>query len=195
MSNIIISYNVGCSSSLAGLNQLINLFDPLFIFLQEINIISEQLLSQVKSEYEGTCNVDETDLNKPGTAILWKKDVEVVVVNVLPLRLQLLRSSLYGNFVNIYAPTGSQGESARRAIFTTDLLSIIQTNFPKPVMIGDWNCLSRKEDVENWNNLSSDSLTRRISLQLNQLVRDGGYRDGFLINNSARVGYTWRRRG
>ena len=195
MSNLIISFNVGSSSSLAGLYQLIRLFDPLFVFLQEVTITSEQLIAQVGGSYLGICNTDENDGNKPGTAVLWKKGSDAVVVNVVPLRLQLLKSNVYGNFINIYAPTGNQGEQARRHLFTTELLSLTQTSVPQPVLIGDWNCLARKEDVENWQTLSSDSLKQRISAHLKQLVRDGGYTDGYLLKNSNRIGFTWRRRG
>ena len=114
-----------------------------------------------------------------------------MVVNSVPLRLQLLRST----FINVYAPTGNQGENARRNLFSNELLTLSQTVLPKPVLVGDWNCLSRKEDVEDWESLSNVSLSQRISVQLQQLVRISGYVDGFLHGNSRRIGYTWRRRG
>ena len=32
-------------------------------------------------------------------------------------------------------------------------------------------------------------------MELKSLVRDGGFIDGFLIENNKRIGYSWRRRG
>ena len=96
--NIYLSYNVGSNSSLAGLQQLCNLFKPLIIFLQEITISTEQLLAQVGSEYTGICNVDEQNPSKPGNAVLWKKGLEVVVTNGVVLRLQLIKNNAHGNF-------------------------------------------------------------------------------------------------
>ena len=93
-------------------------------------------------------NIEESNPGKPATSVLWRKDIEVIVVNVIPLRLQLIKSVIHGNFVNIYAPTGSQGTQQRRKLFTQDLFSLSQTVFPKPTLVGDWNCLSRREDVE-----------------------------------------------
>ena len=110
MSNLFLSYNVGSSSNLAGLNQLITLYDPLIVFIQEVTITTEQLLTQVNSNFSGLSNIDENEPGKPGTAVLWRKELEVVVTNIVTLRLQLVKSANYGNFVNIYAPTGSQGE-------------------------------------------------------------------------------------
>ena len=172
MSDLIISNNVGCSNNLSGLNQIISLFNPIFIFLQEVTISTEQLLSQLNSNYLGMCNIDTTDgeTRKPGTAILWMREIEAVVIDIVPQRLQLLKSTLFGTFVNIYAPTGSQGERARNLLFSHELLNLVQTTTPKPILIGDWNCLSRKEDVENWETLGADSLNRRISLPLKCLI-------------------------
>ena len=186
MDNKFLSYNVGSNSSLAGVNQLISLFDPLFIFLQEVTISTEQLLAQVSSDYSGMCNTD-IDSTKPGNAVLWKKDIAVVVVNIVVLRLQLVKSDVYGNFVNIYAPTGNQGERGRRNLFTQDLSTLIQNTFPRPFLIGDWNCLTRKEDVENWQTLTTDALSKKLSIHLKQLVKDCRYTDCFLVQNSTRI--------
>ena len=49
--NLYISYTIGSNSSLAGIQQLIDIFDPLFLFLQEVTITTEQLLAQVNSEF------------------------------------------------------------------------------------------------------------------------------------------------
>ena len=61
MENIYLSYNVASSSGLAGLSQLIALFHPVLIFLQEVTVTTEQLLAQVGDQFDGLCNVDESE--------------------------------------------------------------------------------------------------------------------------------------
>ena len=94
----------------------------------------------------------------------------------------------------MYVPTGTQGIQQRRKLFTDELFYLSQTVQPKPILLGDWNRLSTKEDLEDFRELSTASLSQKISIHLNQLVKEG-YFDGFLHNNSSRIGFTWRRRG
>ena len=117
----------------------------------------------------------------------------MTVTNIVPLRLQLLWSTMYGNFVNVYAHSGSKGEKGRKSLFTESLLDITQVTKPKPILIGDWNCLIRLEDKEGWSN--HDQEPTKLSLELKQLISSGYYTDAFLCNNNQRIGYTWRRRG
>ena len=170
MTDLYISYNIGSSTSLAGLKQLINLKNPLIIFLQEVTVSSEQLLAQIGGNFLGVCNVNEDDSSKPGNAVLWRKEINVVVVNVVAKRIQLIKTEHYGNFINTYAPTGTQGEQQRRDLFSEDLLPLIQVTVPKPCLVGDWNCIARREDTEDWESLENTALARKISVQLQQLI-------------------------
>ena len=132
MSNLYLSYSVASSSSLSGLNQLINMLNPIFIFLQEVTLTSEQLVAQVGNSFSAMRNIDPAEPNKPGTAFLWRHSIEdLVVTNITVLRMQLIQSKLYGDFVNIYAPTGSQGTRLRRILFQEDLLPLIQSHICK----------------------------------------------------------------
>ena len=108
--HIYISYNVAGSSSLSGVSQLIKSFDPLFIFLQEIYLSTEQLHTHVGDNYLGVSNIENNGIRKPGSAVLWKSEVNAVVTNIVPLHMQLIQTQSHSNFINIYAPTGSQGE-------------------------------------------------------------------------------------
>ena len=101
MANQYLSYNVASSASLSGLNQLITLFNPIIIFLQEVTVDTDQLLAQVGDNFCGLSNIDPNDTRKPGTAVLWRNEAEVVVSNIVPLRIQAVYSKLYGNFINI----------------------------------------------------------------------------------------------
>ena len=128
MSNQYLSYNVAGSSSLSGINQLLYIFKPILIFIQEINISTEQMLAQIKGEYKGLCNIDSNDSNKPGNAVLWRAGLEVLVTNVVPLRLQHITCKGHGSFLNIYAPTGSQGVRGRRNLFLNDIFPLVSSN-------------------------------------------------------------------
>ena len=120
-----ISYNVAGSSSLSGLNQLLHIYKPLVIFLQEVYLSTEQTLAVVGRGYSGSSNLDVTDFNKPGNAVIWRDFLNVIVDNIVPLRLQVVNIQQFGTFVNVYGPTGSQGERERRSLFTQDLLPLL----------------------------------------------------------------------
>lgn len=102
--------------------------------------------------------------------------------------MQLLKSK-HGDFVNVYANTGTKGEAARRVLFGQDLVSLVAAR-PGLAMVGDWNCITRKEDEE-----FSHKYSRKISPELQQLVRDGEYEDLFVKFNPGKQYFSWRRRG
>ena len=143
----LISYNVGSNSHLAGLQQLVNMYKPDIVFVKEICLNSEQFLIQLGSEYKGVSNVDEADSRRPGTAIGYKDNLECKVTNIKTCRLQCLDISGI-KFVNIYAPSGTQGQRGRRDLFGVDLLQIVAGSTIKPILEGDWNSVARPQDVE-----------------------------------------------
>ena len=69
---------VANSSSLAGLNQLISIFDPLIVFLQEVTITSEQLLSQINGNFMALSNINPEDSGEPGTATISRTNLDIV---------------------------------------------------------------------------------------------------------------------
>ena len=100
--NAFLSYNVASSSTLSGLHLLLNLFKPSIVFLQEITLTTDQLLAVVGSTFNGMSNVDPSDPRRPGNVVLWKSEMnDIVVQNVVPLRLQLLTSTSLGIFINV----------------------------------------------------------------------------------------------
>ena len=119
---IFLSYNVGCSKSLAGLNQLLDMYKPSFVFLQEILMNSANLTSLLGHSYKGISNIDTLDLNKPGTACIWRSHLNVEVSNIVSCRAQILKFNDLA-FINIYAPSGTQNQRARRQLFGDYLLN------------------------------------------------------------------------
>ena len=105
--------------------------------------------------------------------------MDITVNNIVVKHVQHVKSKELGDFINIYAPTGNQGERLRRILFTQELVPLIQSvNFP-PTLVGDWNCIVRKQDTEGWRDGPTDGNGRKTCQHLKQLLDKFGYIDGF----------------
>ena len=145
----IISYNVASSSHLSGLNQLISIHQPIFAFLQEVTLDTNSLNSILPSLYKGESNLDPDCPNKPGTAIIWLRDQNVTVFNLITCRVQILETD-NAHFVNVYGHPGTQGPRDRRLLFKNELLPYLASHQNKlPLLLGDFNCVVRPQDVSN----------------------------------------------
>ena len=184
---VFLSYNVAGSSTLSGLKQLLVTYRPDYIFLQEVAATREQVGAHLGREYECQVNVEE-ESSQPGTAVAWRSSLEVEVIPVVTCRMQLARS-IHGSFINVYPNTGTKGEAARRVLFKQDLMDLISAE-QDVVLVGDWNCIVRREDEE-----FQTKYSRKISVDLQQLIRDGDFVDMFLKFNPGRTYFTWKRKG
>ena len=81
----ILSYNVMSSQNMAGLLAILDLERPDLVLLQENVLNSEHLNTFISSArgYIGASNVDESDVKKPGTAMVWKESLPVTNVTAL----------------------------------------------------------------------------------------------------------------
>ena len=86
-----LSLNVGGSSSLAGLNMTISIVNFDVILLQEVRSTQTQVDALVNRwGYSSLVNIDCQDLNKPGTAILWKNNFPLTgTINLISCKLQM----------------------------------------------------------------------------------------------------------
>ena len=199
--NVFLSYNVAASTDLGQVSQLVAMFKPTFIFLQEVTLDSDSLVAVPGLYgYRGVSNVDHLGATKPGTATLWRTDVEgVVVSNLVPRRVQYITTGNDGIFINLYLPSGSQGERERRVLLTQDLMPMLQAAPARPTLVGDWNCIIHKNEVEPHGGAEGAAAggkpARKLQLELKNLVRDGGFVDGFVHANPGIVDYTWFRPG
>ena len=101
----------------------------------------------MSSHYEGTCNLDDNDVNKPGSAIVWLRVLEVEVTNLVPCRLQLIKV-FNEQFVNVYCHSGTQGQRGRKILFGEDLMEFLLSSGRKlPFLVGDFNCVMSPSDV------------------------------------------------
>ena len=201
----ILSYNVGSSGTLAGLKQLLEMHKPDLVFLQEVTISTEQLKTHLGWKYDGISNIDQYDQKKPGTACIWLSSLQVVVNNILSCRLQTLNYADV-KYINVYAPSGTQKQRARRELFGGGLLNEIvsRTRSKLPVLLGDWNCVLRPQDISDHvagnlqgtleNNGSGSNFQQKRSKELTNIVKSFHYQDIF-IRFHDKVDFTWARPG
>ena len=185
---VYMSYNVVGRNDLAGLGQLLVKFKPDYIFMQEVMATKERIEANLGRHYKCQVNTDPENPDQPGTAVAWRVGIKVEVVPVVTCRIQKLRSE-HGVFLNLYPHTGTKGEAARRVLFSQDLMGLISVE-REAVLAGDWNCIVRKEDEE-----CQPRYSRKISPDLQQLVRDARYVDLYCKFNPGKVHFTWKRQG
>ena len=100
------SLNIGTSNILAGLPALVNVERLDIIFLQEVRLSSQQI-EHLLPGFSADSNIDSENPDMPGTAIVWRNDLQVTcVTSIVTCRLQVATLGPY-RLVNIYAPSGS----------------------------------------------------------------------------------------
>ena len=120
-----LSLNVGMSSTLAGLSSLITANKLDLIFLQEVQLSSEQInLLLGKLGFQAAVNIDSENPSRPGTAIIWKKSLPVSNISTLVLcRAQLATLGKY-MLLNIYSPSGTDKKHERNVFFGQDISNL-----------------------------------------------------------------------
>ena len=92
------------------------------ILLQEIKSTQTQLDSLVqKFGFSSLVNIDTDDVDKPGTALVWKNTIPLSgAVNLLGCRLQMAEIGEYRIF-NCCAPSGSGNKYERNKFYGEDV--------------------------------------------------------------------------
>ena len=150
--NIVISsLNIGGSTTLAGLLSMLRLDKPHLVMFQEVKVNTEQLNVQVaKYGYRAVTNIDVNNPSALGTGVVWQSHLPVSdVYSVVECRAQALTLGQY-TFINIYAPSGSQGRQARRDFFGQDIFRVIRglPGSSCPILVGDFNSILSALDTE-----------------------------------------------
>ena len=122
----LMSYNVHGSMTLAGLSMMLEVFKPSVVMLQEVRVSTEQLQGFLaRLGYTGQSNVDESELTKPGTGMVWKTSVNLTqVVPIYACRIQMAKLGKY-RLVNVYVPAGNNRKAERRRFFTELLFGLL----------------------------------------------------------------------
>ena len=190
---ILISLNVACLRDLkskAGLIDILKTRDPDICFLQEVNIGTIDLQTIVdKYGYTAECNVDITNENSRGTAIVWRNGLDVHDVTVVePCRLQAANLGSVP-LLNIYAPSGRKNRFERKEFFDGPVMRAVRSlsvrDIP-PILAGDYNCiLSVKDAIANQQ--------QKMCPALKDLTKSFGYTDVFRHLYPNTIEYTFRR--
>ena len=121
----LLSLNVGMNGNLAGLRNMISdcTFDV--ILLQEVRLTEVEINSKLYNfGYKCKVNIDEENIYKPGTAILWRASLPIIdVVNLHQCRAQVAFLMNYA-ILNIYAPSGTNKRNERALFFSRDLFTL-----------------------------------------------------------------------
>ena len=193
MANLkILSLNVGMSSNLAGLSNLLRVNPADIVLLQEFRTSKEQLDNLLKGlDFSTAVNIDEDSPTSPGTAVAWKNSLPVEdVFNFLKCRIQAIK---LGDFliVNAYAPSGSSKSHARNIFFSQDVFQVFNT-FPDSsyILSGDFNCILSPIDVENGLGFNS-----KYCAALKNLVSAYKLVDAFRVKSPRKEQFTFFRPG
>ena len=184
----ILSLNVANGSTLGGLPSILKMENPHIVMLQEITLSSEQLTLIVKKYgYKAETNIDINNQNTMGTGFVWKTNLPVnEVYSVIDSRGQLLKLGNY-NFLNIYAPSGSQNKQARRIFFGQDIFRVMRgmSKIP-PILGGDFNCVLSAKDTEN-------NFVDKKCPALKSLIDNFNYSDPYRLLNPEGGDFTFHR--
>ena len=187
----IITYNVHGSYNLANLSLILEVQKPSIVMLQEVKLSTEQLMSFARRlGYSGAANIDELDHAKPGTGLLWQRNLPVTqVVALYPCRIQVAMLGVYP-IVNVYVPAGSHRAAERRQFFTEMLFGLLAGQEGiLPLVGGDWNCVTDKIDLEN-----DRYFQDRKSQDLINIIREFKFVDAFRHCHGRRKEFTWQGR-
>ena len=187
----ILTYNVHGSYHLANLSLIIEVYKPSIILLQEVKLSTDQLSSFGRRlGYLGAANIDELDLSKPGTGILWHKSIPLSqVIPLYPCRVQVAMLGVYP-VINVYVPAGSHRGAERRHFFTEHLFGLLAGQEDvMPIMGGDWNTIVEKIDLEH-----DTYFQDRKSLDLENILKEFKYIDAFRHLHGRKREYTWQGR-
>ena len=180
------------SSALAGLPALISSLCLDIIYLQEVKISSEQLKLHVgKLGFDDEVNIDEENISKPGTGLVWRKTLPVTgVVNLVKCRAQVASLGLY-MLLNIYAPSGSDKKHERNEFFGQKIFNIMSTRVNTSwLMGGDYNFVVKKMDIEG-----GVGFSQKVCPAFNDLLKFTGLCDAFRHEHPQTEEFTFFRPG
>ena len=184
----VFSLNTGMSDNLGGLLNFIINHDLDIIFLQEIRMTNEQILSKVSHlGYLVEVNVNEEDLSKPGTAIVWRSSV--VIGNFGVLVQNRCQFAFLGPhlLINVYAPSGSDKTRERNELFGVNMFQFMSLHASSLFICGgDFNSILSANDVEN-----GQGFHQKFSHSLSDLVKANSLTDAFRHLNPAALEFTF----
>lgn len=160
----------------SSLCDFIRKYDLDLIFLQEINTDT----FSVPLGYDFISNVGP---NERGTAIIFRIGYEIKNI-MCEADGKILSATINNiNFVNIYAPSGSQSYHERNNFYQNQITKHL--NFDSPIIwIGDFNCIIKNKDSRN---------PTQLCKILSRIIESLRFEDMWEIVNGEQVEFTYFR--
>jgi exonuclease III len=186
------SSNVGMSGRLGGLIMRLQKGSVDVVFLQEINLNTENLNLMVKRYgYQAEASYNENFDKKPGIAVVWKEGVPLNNIEQV-VEGRLMRATM-GQYLllNVYAPSGSDKRMERKKFYEQEVYRELRGNLGKPcIMGGDFNAILGLRDVED-----GVGFAQKKCNELQELVNVSGLGDVFRRKFPMKREYTFFRKG
>ena len=181
----ILTLNTNTRADLAGLPTLLRENRPDFVFIQEVNISLERLRAAV-SGLGYSVWLSSADQPKRVIAVL-SLHPEATVSNLIPGYLQKVIFEDLAIF-HLHAPSDSVIRN-KITFFQQIADHIVQLPNLKPILVGDFNCVTNARDLEN------DSFIRRSVPFLTDYIHVNHFSDAFRVLHPATTRFSWYRRG
>ena len=168
----IISLNIAMSS--LSISDVLRFDPPELLFLQEVSFPTQTLCDKVDTlGYTGECNVDPLHPTLPGTAVVWRKTLNISEVNQIIERRVMSLKCGGETFVNVYAPSGTANRKERMEMFNELALYLLTIGRHKlPIMAGDWNVILAECDTTR-------NFRTKYCKVLDRIVKTLDYKDCF----------------
>ena len=182
----IISLNIAMSS--LSLSDVLRFDKPDLLVLQEVSFPTQTLCDRVDTlGYTGECNVDPIHPTLPGTAVVWRKTLNVSEVNPIIERRVISLKCGEERFCNVYAPSGTTNKKERMVMFNELATYLLTMGRGKlPIMAGDWNVILAECDTTR-------NFGTKYCKVLDRIVKTLGYVDCFRLLHPGVREYTFHR--
>jgi exonuclease III len=122
----------------------------------------------------------------PGTAVVWRKTLNVSEVNQLIERRAMSLKCGGEIFVNVYAPSGTANRKGRMEMFNELSVYLLEWRDKLPVMAGDWNVILAEIDT-------TKKFQTKFCKTLDGIVKSFHYHDCFCILYPTAHEFTFHR--
>ena len=118
-----------------------------------------------------------------GTAILWRVGLPLKITAVLPCGRGMAARLGNTTIVNLYAPSGNQGRTARHEFFSIGITPLLASTNGQIIIGGDLNCTLKKEESTGKRPPCTTLISLMSSLHLKDIWR---------IKHPEKEGFTFR---
>ena len=186
----VLTRNIASSRRTERIIDVLKTEKPDLLLLQEVTLSTAELSAALHNlPYQSEANIDPDSPSTPGTAALWRVNLPgPQVTTLVSCQLQEIKIGPQ-SFLNVYAPSGSQGKRARAELFTQEIFPHLlqqQVEGLLPVLAGDWNCVLKEKDT-------TANFRDKYSKDLDQIIKALKYSDSFRMLHPDSKEFTFHR--